>query len=48
MSQSTGTTDKEYAYLSVSPELRDKIRLAKAEHGQSYEDYLKSHLPVGE
>jgi len=48
MSQPTGSTDSGYTTLSLSPELRDKIRMAKAEQGQSYDDYLKTHLPVGE
>jgi len=48
MSQSTGTTDgRQYANLTVSAEFRDKVRVAKAEEGLSYEDYLKQHLPVG-
>lgn len=47
MSQSTGTTDREYTTLVVSPTFRDKIRVAKAEQGLSYEEYLRQHLPVG-
>ena len=48
MSKPTDSTDSGYTTLSLSPELRDKIRMAKAEQGQSYDDYLKTHLPVGE
>jgi hypothetical protein len=47
MSQSTGSTEQEYANLTVSAEFRDKVRVAKAEDGLSYEDYLKQYLPVG-
>lgn len=47
MSQPTGTTDREYTTLVVSPEFRDKVRVAKAEQGQSYEEYLRQHLPIG-
>ena len=47
MSQSTGTKDRQqYTTLVVSPEYRDKIRVAKAEDGLSYEEYLARHLPV--
>jgi hypothetical protein len=47
MNQSTGSTEREYANLTVSAEFRDKVRVAKAEDGLSYEAYLKQHLPVG-
>ena len=46
MSQSTGTTDTEYTTLVVTPEFRDKVRVAKAEAGLSYEEYLSQHLPI--
>jgi len=46
MSQSTGTTDREYTTLVVTPEFRDKVRVAKAEAGLSYEEYLSRHLPI--
>jgi hypothetical protein len=35
----------DYANLTVSAEFRDKIRVAKAKQGLSYEDYLRQHLP---
>jgi uncharacterized protein YpmB len=47
MSKPTGTNDREYTTLVVSPQFRDKIRVAKAEDGLSYEDYLRQHLPIG-
>ena len=31
----------------VSAEYRDKLRVAKAEEGLSYEEYLRQHLPIG-
>jgi hypothetical protein len=46
MSQPTGSTDREYTTLVVSPQFRDKIRLEKAREGLSYEEYLREHLPV--
>jgi hypothetical protein len=36
----------EYASLTVSAEFRDKVRVAKAKRGLSYEDYLRKHVPV--
>jgi hypothetical protein len=45
--QSTDEGEKSYyASLSVRPEFRDKIRMAKAEEGLSYEEYLRQHLPI--
>jgi hypothetical protein len=41
-----GTTESEYTTLVVSPEFRDKVRVAKAEAGLSYEEYLEKHLPI--
>ena len=46
MTQSTGSTDREYTTLVVTPEFRDKVRVAKAEAGLSYEEYLSRHLPI--
>ena len=48
MSQPTGSNDggRQYTTLVVSPDYRDKIRMAKAEDGLSYEEYLARHLPV--
>ena len=37
---------QDYANLTVSAEFRDKVRVAKAEDGLSYEEYLARHLPV--
>ena len=45
--QSPGSTDREYGNLTVSAEFRDKVRVAKAKDGLSYEEYLRQHLPVG-
>ena len=46
MSKSTGSTEQEYANLTVSAEFRDKVRLAKTKDGLTYEAYLKQHLPI--
>jgi len=46
MSDSAPTTDSGFAYLSVSPELRDRIRVEKAESGQTYDDYLRENLSL--
>ena len=46
MSRPTGSTETEYTSVTVSPEFRDKLRVAKAERGESYEEYLKRHLPI--
>ena len=47
MSQPTGSNgSQQYTTLVVSPEYRDKIRVAKAEDGLSYEEYLARHLPI--
>jgi hypothetical protein len=37
---------RDYANLTVSTEFRDKVRVAKAEAGLSYEDYLRQHVPI--
>jgi hypothetical protein len=46
MSESAPSTDSGFAYLSVSPELRDRIRVEKAESGQSYDEFLRENLPL--
>lgn len=46
MSESPPSTDSGFAYLSVSPELRDRIRVEKAESGQTYDDYLRENLSL--
>jgi hypothetical protein len=46
MSQSPDTTEQGYANLTVSAEFRDKIRVAKAKDGLTYEAYLSRHLPI--
>jgi len=47
MSQPTGSAGREYTTLVVSPQFRDKLRVAKAKEGLSYEEYLRQHLPIG-
>ena len=37
---------QDYANLTVSAEFRDKVRVAKAEDGLTYEAYLSQHLPI--
>jgi len=46
MSESRPSTDSGFVYLSVSPELRDELRVAKAETGQTYDDYLRENLSL--
>lgn len=40
------TTEREYRTVPVSAELRDKLRVAKAEQGVSYDEYLKQNLSL--
>lgn len=42
------STDREYTTLPITPELRDRLRVAKAESGQSYDEYLKENLSLSE
>lgn len=42
------TTENDYAYLPVSPEFRDRLRIKKAEEGVSYETYLREQLSLKE
>jgi hypothetical protein len=37
-----------YATVTVSEEYRDKLRIAKAEEGLSYEQFLRQHVPLDE
>lgn len=45
---SAPTTGSEYAYLPVSEEFRDTLRVKKAEAGVSYETYLREQLSLDE
>lgn len=45
---STPTTGGEYAYVPVSPELRDTLRVAKAEDGDTYDEFLREELSLTE
>jgi hypothetical protein len=36
----------EYRTVPVSVELRDKLRVAKAEQGVSYDEYLRENLSL--
>jgi len=38
----------EFTTLPVTQDLRDRLRVAKAECGQSYDDYLREHLSLVE
>jgi len=42
------STGSEYAYLPVSPEFRDRLRVKKAKEGVSYETYLREQLSLEE
>ncbi len=46
MSQPTGSTEREYRTIPVSPEFRDKLRVAKAKTGESYEEFLRKHVSL--
>ena len=46
MSSHTGTTDTEYGNIPVSTEFRQKLRVAKAEAGDTYEEYLRKHVSL--
>jgi hypothetical protein len=46
MSQPTGTTDREYGNIPVSKEFHRKLRVAKAEQGDTYEEFLRKHVSV--
>jgi len=39
-------SDSEYRNVPVSVEFRDKLRVAKAEQGVSYEEYLRENLSL--
>ena len=39
-------SDPEYRSVPVSVELRDKLRVAKAEQGVSYDEYLRQNLSL--
>ena len=39
-------SDPEYRSVPVSVELRDKLRVAKAEKGVSYDEFLKENLSL--
>jgi hypothetical protein len=43
---STPSTESELSSVPVSVELRDKLRVAKAEKGVSYDEYLKENLSL--
>jgi hypothetical protein len=38
--------ERVYANITVSEEYRDKLRIAKAEAGLSYEEFLRQHVPL--
>jgi len=42
------TTERDYAYVPISPETRRLIRVAKAEDGVSYDEYFRENLPLSE
>jgi hypothetical protein len=46
MSSHTGSTDTEYGNIPVSTEFRQKLRVAKAETGDTYEEYLRKHVSL--
>jgi hypothetical protein len=42
------STGSDYAYVPVSPEFRDRLRIKKAKEGVSYETYLREQLSLEE
>jgi len=47
MSQPTGSNDgKEYGNIPVSTEFRQELRVAKAEAGDTYEEYLRKQVSL--
>lgn len=47
--ESPSTTETEspaHGTIPVSPELRDKIRVAKAEDGLTYDEFLRAELSL--
>lgn len=45
-SSTDSESEPEYRTVPVSEELRDKLRVAKAEEGVSYEEYLRENLSL--
>lgn len=45
-SPETDTDGPAYANITVSTEFRDKLRVAKAKRGLTYEQYLRQHVPI--
>jgi len=43
---SPSPTESDYRSVPVSVELRDKLRVAKAEKGVSYDEFLKENLSL--
>jgi hypothetical protein len=43
---STPPNEPAHGTIPVSPELRDKIRVAKAEDGLTYDEYLRAELSL--
>jgi hypothetical protein len=43
---SPSTNQTEYRSVPVSEELRDRLRVAKAEEGVSYDEYLRENLSL--
>jgi hypothetical protein len=46
MTESPPSTDSGFTTMPVTPELRDRLRVAKAESGQSYDEYLRENLSL--
>ena len=42
------TNQTEFRTIPVSEELRDRLRVAKAEQGVSYDEYLRENLSLSE
>jgi len=45
-STNAAESEPEYSSVPVSVELRDRLRVAKAEKGVSYDEYLKENLSL--
>jgi hypothetical protein len=46
MTETPGSTEREYVCLSVGADLRDLLRVKTAKSGQSYEEYLRENLSL--
>ena len=46
MSKPTRSNGRDYGTIPVSKEFHRKLRVAKAEQGDTYEEFLRKHVSV--